>query len=149
VFTYGNTVRKVLSTPPVEGYNHQEAKLDFHRRLASKLAQIQDLGKGLRVKSQICVSDLMTEHVTKINESTSRADVRNLMSAHRMRHLLVENDAGLLAGIRLLAGIISDRDLSQRRGKTAKEIMTSDPCACSPSSPIGDALALMLGKRIS
>jgi signal-transduction protein with cAMP-binding, CBS, and nucleotidyltransferase domain len=64
------------------------------------------------------------------------------MAERQCRHLLV-------LGHGCLEGIISDRDLSVRRGQTARDLMTRDPATVDPSTTVFDAVSQMLARHIS
>ena len=65
------------------------------------------------------------------------------MRDQHVRHVLVSHDR------RSLTGIISDRDLHERSGATAEDIMTPNPIAVRPDMAIGPAISIMVEKRIS
>jgi predicted transcriptional regulator len=64
------------------------------------------------------------------------------MHDSRIRHLLVVHGQEL-------QGIISDRDVAERTGRTAANIMTRNPIAVSPDTPAIQAITTMLAGRFS
>ena len=89
------------------------------------------------------VQHLMSKHVLAIRANTPSHQVAEKMRHGKIRHLLVCGKDGKLLGI------ISDRDLAQRGGQTASDIMTPEPVAVSPEMPVGPAITIMLGRGIS
>ena len=93
--------------------------------------------------NRVEVRQLMTRGPLTVTPETSVDRMREMMGDRRLRHLLVCDPSGRLLGI------VSDRDLSYRDGKTAGELMTPDPIAVSPEMPIGPAITMLLDKHIS
>jgi acetoin utilization protein AcuB len=101
----------------------------------------QDMAAVLR--SQVEVRHVMSTRLVTVGPLTPAGEIRGLMSSQRMRHLLVCDDEGNLLGI------VSDRDLKQRKGKSASALMTRRPLTISPESPVSTAITLMLDRHIS
>lgn len=116
---------------------------DLNARILAKHNQIRELTSALKNKDHITVSDLMTEKITVVDQHAPLTKVRELMTVHRTRHLLVQDANSLLVGI------ISDRDLARNRGRKAQDVMTHHPTSVAPDRPISDAVGLALSKRIS
>ena len=116
---------------------------DLHNRMIAKHNQIRQLTAALSQRDHITVSDLMTSQLTAVSQETSISEIRELMGSNRTRHLLVQDEN------KLLIGIISDRDLTKRTRGRASDFMTRDPATVTPGCPISDAVALVLGKRVS
>jgi CBS domain-containing protein len=91
----------------------------------------------------ITVRHLMTTKLTTVAPSTSVEELCRQMHDTRIRHLLV------VESHRELLGIISDRDVVQRTGRTAANIMTANPATVTPDTPAIQAISLMLGGRFS
>jgi CBS domain-containing protein len=93
--------------------------------------------------SDLPVSLIMTKSVERILPHTPRPELRARMKQTKMRHLLVCDKAGGLLGV------ISDRDLGTRAGKTAGEIMTPSPITVPPTLGLVPAVTLMINRGIS
>ncbi len=91
----------------------------------------------------VIVRHLMTTQLTTVDSSATTEEICQLMHDTRIRHLLVVEGAGKLLGI------ISDRDLAHRSGRTAGQIMTRDPVTVTPETPAIQAISMMLGGRFS
>ena len=98
--------------------------------------------------SEIAQTDLVT-----VAPEASLAKVLHLLNRKGLRHLLVVQDGRLV-------GIISDRDVKSvlalsagpegaDRYRTAGQIMTRDPITIAPTSPVEEAVRLMVPARIS
>ncbi len=113
----------------------------------------------MRDLSELRVRDVMNADVTTIgrNEKADLAD--ELMSVGRIRHLVVLDEDGSLAGV------LSRRDLfrgslasalgfgSHAQARTfkllrVKEIMTCDPQTVGPEAPLAEAAAQMVRHKI-
>jgi CBS domain-containing protein/Flp pilus assembly pilin Flp len=92
--------------------------------------------------SQIEVRHVMSRHVRAVQPATSVADLRTLMESERFHHLLV------LAQDKLV-GVVSDRDMRGRSGRRAADVMTAAPTTVAPSTPIGQAITILLHHQIS
>jgi len=89
------------------------------------------------------VRDLMTDRLTGVSPSTSQKEVQQIMADNQMRHLLVRDAQGRLLGI------ISDRDIHERNGRTAADVMSPRPITVSPDTVLNLAISTMLANRIS
>ncbi len=120
--------------------------LGAQQRLVEKRQQIRrllsrDFENSTDFKTQ--VRHLMSKHLRVVPPRLPVAKVRETMNDEHVRHILVCEEG------RSLVGIISDRDLKEREGETAGDIMTSTPIIVSPEMAIGPAISVMIGKRIS
>jgi CBS domain-containing protein len=95
------------------------------------------------ITSDITVRDIMTAPPEMLSENTSIYSVRNTMKTLRVHHAFVQDKHGRLSGV------ISDRDLTQRRGFRARHIMTRSPISVGPECTPMRAVGLMISKRIS
>lgn len=116
------------------------------QRLVEKRQQIRrllsrDFENSTDFKTQ--VRHLMSKHLRVVSPRLPVAEVRETMNDEHVRHLLVCEEG------RSLMGIISDRDLKEREGETAGDIMTSGLFTVPPEMAIGPAISVMIGKRIS
>jgi acetoin utilization protein AcuB len=93
------------------------------------------------------VQDVMTEGVYTVSEGAPAEDAWDVMSAKRVRHLVV-TDGGRIAGI------LSDRDAGGRQGaavrrnRTVGELMTRHVVPVPPTTPLRKAANLMRGRSI-
>jgi CBS domain-containing protein len=85
----------------------------------------------------------MSRRLFLVKPQTSLEEVRALMDEHKLRHLLVCDAAGLLVGL------ISDRDLTARNGKTAGHVMTTELLTVEPRALVQPAITLLINKQIS
>ena len=104
------------------------------------------------------VRDIMTTNVVTIPSSTSIADAKRIMEAHRFRRLPVV-DKGKLVGIvteRRLESVSPSKatsltiwELSYLLDKTTvKEIMERDVVTASPDMTVEESLALAQGQKV-
>jgi CBS domain-containing protein len=91
----------------------------------------------------ITVRQLMTKNLKTIAANTAVGELRQWMHDIRIRHLLV------VRGEDQLVGIVSDRDVTQREGRTAADIMTRNPVTVGPDTPAIQAISAMLSGRFS
>jgi len=94
-------------------------------------------------QNRICVRHLMSRDLLTIPPSMPVEEIGSLMKENEIRHLLVTGKKGQLLGI------ISDRDIRNRTGSLASEIMTRQPETTTPSSPVGQIITLMMHQHIS
>ncbi|MBM4091263.1 MAG: CBS domain-containing protein [Planctomycetes bacterium] len=119
---------------------------DMLARLLDKRQQIRRLlSRGLEdaAAQEVEVQHLMSKALVAIAPSTPLDEVVTTMTDRRIRHLLVCHHG------RQLLGIISDRDIKERSGNAAEDIMTRDPMTVAPDAPVAPAITLMLTKSIS
>ena len=96
------------------------------------------------------VADVMTSKVITLRPHHEFNYAVKLMNDRTFRHCVVVDGGGKLVGI------ISDRDIlralarySNWQSKTLEQIMTPTPYVVKRNTPISDAVAKMLGKRIN
>ena len=94
-------------------------------------------------ENQLLVHHLMTRDLVAVEPNTKREEMIALMDENRTHHLLVCRNRDQLLGV------VSDRDLSGRPGKTAEDIMTSPPFTVAADSPLNPAVAYLINKNIS
>ena len=97
----------------------------------------------LMLKNRIEVRHLMTRDLLIVSPGTTAEEMTTLMDENRVRHLLVCGDDGRLLGI------VSNRDLSERRGDSARAIMTPSPRTVSSDTPISAAITCLVDENIS
>jgi CBS domain-containing protein len=108
-----------------------------------ELLKMLHFNVGLLTTNEIVVRHLMTANPATVLPGTKVEDVKSLMEARRCHHLLVcGKDLELL-------GVISDRDLRGRMGRTAQQIMTPQPNFVSPETPLGIAITHLVARQIS
>jgi acetoin utilization protein AcuB len=111
-----------------------------------KRHQHQIYNKIQKEKSYIeRAKDIMTRKVVTIQEQTTLKEIQLKMTAHKIHHLPVMGDEGLLVGI------VSDRDLFKHLDsqKTAAEIMSQKLIIALDSTPIKDIAQVFILKNIS
>jgi CBS domain-containing protein len=126
----------------------QEANLPraLHATFVEKRQQILRVLTGHTRRNPgecVTVRHLMTTRLTTVSTSTTVEEICRLMHDTRIRHLLV------VRGEAELLGIISDRDVAHRAGRTAEQIMTRNPTTVTPETPAIQAISMMLGGRFS
>lgn len=115
-------------------------------RALEKRTRVRDLFAGdiaALFSDRVEVRSLMSEAPETVPPTMSAEEVAAAMRRHRVRHVLVSAVYGKVLGI------ISDRDVRSRNGRTAAELMTADPVCISPSAMLGEAVDLMLEKNVS
>src|SRR5688572_24101253 len=105
------------------------------------------------------VSDIMTRDVLKLNRNDSLTTADDVMRLGRIRHVVVVDDDGSVAGV------LSQRDLflggllralgygSHAKAQAlatmeVKEAMIADPVTTTPATPLADAARVMLDRKI-
>ena len=97
------------------------------------------------------VADIMTTPIVTVAHDVLLEKARELMDSRRIRHLPVTRASsdGERPG---LVGMISDRDLLRDRSASpstlASEIMTTSVLTAEPDTPLNEAAAVMLERRI-
>jgi CBS domain-containing protein len=96
------------------------------------------------------VADVMTGKVVTLSPHHSFSDVANLMNDRFFRHCVVVDSHAKIVGV------ISDRDIMRAlarnpnsRTKSLDQIMTRNPITVRRNTPILEAVAKMLSKRIN
>jgi CBS domain-containing protein len=94
-------------------------------------------------QSRIQVCHLMSHRLLTVARDAPADQLDKMMQENKVRHLLVCETNGKLAGV------ISDRDLRNRTGKTAADLMTPNPHVVSRNDPLGQVITLMMHRHIS
>jgi diguanylate cyclase (GGDEF)-like protein len=97
----------------------------------------------LLTQNRIQVRHLMTRQPSTVLPKATVEEMRQVMTAGRVRHLLVCDEDGRLLGV------VSNRDFHERCGRTAKELMTRKPHTIHVNSPLGPAITYLVEKHIS
>jgi len=119
---------------------------DLSKRVFEKRQEILKILSGDwtgTARGEIEVGKLMSRNLCTIEANEPRSEVEALIHNQSLRHVIVVDGKGAVLGM------ISDRDLQNRSGKRASQIMTPDPFTVSPHSPITPAVTLLVNRRIS
>ncbi len=140
--------RKTKSEPPKAGEpellpavpERLEAQFIAKRQ---QILQVLDRELWCVFDGRIVVQDILTECPTTVRPDTTIATVRSLLQKERIHHVLVVDVQGQLLGV------ISDRDFSESKGATAAAIMSRRPESVGKTTPVVNAISLMLDRSIS
>ncbi len=135
--------QKDMSEPVIDVEQVTDQNSDA--RLFAKRQQIlATLVNDVRALSfgEVAVRHVMSSRLLTVAPNSTLAEVRETMTEKKLRHMLVCD------GDRLL-GIISDRDLARKSGRTAADVMTPSPMSVPPDTLLSPAVTLMMRKRIS
>ncbi|MDQ6999755.1 MAG: PAS domain S-box protein, partial [Mariprofundus sp.] len=99
---------------------------------------------------QIQVKDVMTSPVITVAEDANIFQVYDLLSTRKIRHMVVIDDAGLIAGLATLTNILGGLSIEYFvELKQIANIMSQNICTLKPDDTVQQALELMTDKRIS
>jgi CBS domain-containing protein/Flp pilus assembly pilin Flp len=128
-----------------EQLNEEPAELSHDDLFAKRQQILRILSTDIAalLESRLEVRHLMSRHLLTVRPEATRPELAALMEEHNLRHLLVCDSAGQLQGI------ISDRDLTSRRGKQAVHLMTTDLMAVEAHAQVNPAITLLINKKIS
>jgi CBS domain-containing protein/Flp pilus assembly pilin Flp len=124
----------------------ETCELDLQKRIFAKRQDVLRVlanDPSLMTTNQITVRHLMTPRPLVVSPETDIDKLRELMLDNRIHHLLVCEKTDQLVGV------LSDRDLHQRPGKTARALMTPNPCTVSSDTPLSVAISCLINRRIS
>lgn len=93
--------------------------------------------------SDLPVALVMSRQIERIEPRMPREELRPRMKSAKVRHLAVCDDRGVLLGV------VSDRDLGTREGKTAAEIMSRSPITVNSELGLIPAVTLMINRGFS
>lgn len=113
---------------------------NFRKRQEIQRCLLRHFDEALQ--SRIEARHVMSRKVRTVDPGTPVSDLKALMEMEGFHHLLVMRDDKLL-------GIISDRDVANRRGRTAANIMTPRPQTIAPTTQLSQVITLALQRRIS
>ena len=118
---------------------------DIDHRFTKRQEILRILTRDMKMllESRMTVGQLMSRVVTVIPGSTRKDEMLDMMKGGKIRHLMVCRDRAELQGV------ISDRDVHQKEGDIAMDIMTANPITVSPDSPINPAVTQLIEKHIS
>lgn len=94
------------------------------------------------ISSELVVAELMTTGPKSVARDCTREELSRIMDEMNLHHTLVVENNQLL-------GIISDRDLKNRQGETAGDLMTAAPRTVSPTTRVSEAIEIILRQRFS
>lgn len=113
---------------------------NFRKRQEIQRCLLRHFDEALQ--SRIEARHVMSRKVRAVDPGTPVNDLKALMEMEGFHHLLVMRDDKLL-------GIISDRDVANRKGRTAANIMTARPQTITPTTLLSQVITLALQRRIS
>lgn len=119
---------------------HPPARLVAKRKVVSGVLASETRGQR---RGRLIVRQVMTEAVVVAPPTASLKTVTNLLMSSPLRHVLVCDQGGRLLGV------ITDRDLRNRHGRCAADIMTRDPACVPPGALLGPAVTMMVDQQIS
>ncbi|UUO09120.1 CBS domain-containing protein [Blastopirellula sp. J2-11] len=97
----------------------------------------------LLLENQIEVRSLMSTQVVRVAPGRSVVEMRRLMNAQHLRHLVVVDET------ERAVGVISDRDLLAAKDGVAADLMHSPVMAISPQSMLLPTVSHMIENNIS
>ncbi|MBL8826968.1 MAG: CBS domain-containing protein [Planctomycetaceae bacterium] len=120
-------------------------KHDQARFVAKRQEILRTLSKDVRflMESHVDVQKVMSNRVLTVLPQTTFEQVALLMKENHVRHLLVTSAQ------QELLGVISDRDVARANSGTAQSIMTANPACVTLTTPIRNAISMMLERHIS
>jgi len=124
---------------------NKEVKYVQPKLIAKRQRILQVLAENFdrMLRSTLPIRLLMSPKVATVKTDMSAADVKKLMQELEIRHVMVVNAEGQLVGV------ISDRDVKGKTGKTAAALMTANPITVSPDIEVSPAVTIMLDNSIS
>jgi|GEM_PF-294391 len=139
--------RRAWSQPKVPGLNVPGPSVETIRnRAEAKRKQLWHAflnDPEMLGQNRVRVRHVMTRDVLSISPTATREEISREFLASRVSHLVVCGHEGAVLGV------ISNRDLNQRGGKTAAEIMTGAVVTISPDATVVSAISLLIERRIS
>ena len=109
--------------------------------------------------SELCVRDIMTKTVKTVDRNDSLATADDIMRLGRIRHIVVVDEDGALAGVLsqrdlFLGGLLKALGYGTHAKANAlqmlvvKEAMVADVVTTTPDTPLPRAAASMLARQI-
>ena len=131
--------------PPAEEAEAEEPAALPDRLFSKRQALLRLFTDNLAalMERDLLVKHLMSRHLECVEPGEKLTEVKRRMAEKRIRHLVVCSGDGRLRGI------LSDRDINSRTGKTVGDIMTRDPLITAPDAPVNPAVTLMIQRGIS
>ena len=119
------------------------AEVDHRFAKRHDILRILTRDMAMVMENRLTVGQLMSRVLTTIPGNTHRDKILTTMHSGKIRHLLVCRDGDELQGV------ISDRDVHQKTGAKARDIMTANPITVSPDTAINPAVTMLIDKHIS
>ena len=119
---------------------------DLDQRLGARrqdLLRLLSQDPAVLFKNQLSVRHLMTTELITVTPGASCQQVAEMMRESRIRHLLVCGPE------RQLLGVVSDRDLYSKSGKTAEELMGKQLKVVSPDTLASPAITYLIQSGVS
>jgi CBS-domain-containing membrane protein len=88
------------------------------------------------------VKDIMSKDVLKISQSATIDELTAILTRHRITGLPVLDNKGKLAGV------VSEFDVIDKKGKTVADIMSKKPITIAATAPVAEAAKLFVKHRI-
>jgi len=126
---------------PLAGLTKKERRCLFKKR--QQILNILSNDRLSVMTDEMRVSHVASHKLITVNLTTPLEEIADLIDAKGIRHLLVVDDRGNLAGV------ISDRDLHERNGLIAASIMTKDPMTVDSNQLVSQVVTAMLHSHIS
>jgi len=117
-----------------------ERDLVFEKR--HNLLRLFNADVGMLMTSRILVRHVMSDKLHTTSPQTPVEEVARLMQQKKFRHALVCDRRGRLVGL------ITIRAVEDAHGKTAADIMQSDPLTVRPDSPLSPAITQLIKQRL-
>lgn len=131
----------VENDDPEDPPTNIEADHRFVKR--QHILRILNQDMAMLLESRLTVRQLMSHNITVIPANMRCDEVLETMRNGKIRHLMVCRDGDQLQGV------ISDRDVHQKTGEKASDIMTANPVTVSPDSAINPAVTQLVKMHIS
>jgi CBS domain-containing protein len=124
-----------------------------------RLSPVANLHPRRSTMNDLCVRDLMKRDVVTLERNESLATADDVMRLGRIRHIVVLDEEGDLAGVLsqrdlFLGGLLKALGYGTRAKSRAletlvvKEAMTAEVVTTTADTPIADAASLMLARKI-
>lgn len=128
---------------PEESAESQAAKLTRLQAKRESLLRVLLNNTDVLMKSDLEVRHLMTRRVLCVSADATREEVQQILTDNQVHHLMVCDAQGKLVGL------LSDRDVLGRRGKTVREMMTPRPRTIDPHASVNVAITILSTGRFS
>jgi len=100
--------------------------------------------------AQLHIRDVMTTPVITVDESTNIFQAYDMLNTKKIRHIVVVDKDGFIAGLATLTNILGGLSIEYFiELKQVSNIMSQNICTLSPHDRVQQALDLMAEKRIS
>lgn len=134
----------------LQGAAEEEAPAELHKPQQDEIFKkrqriLNVLASGIQRLSEegLEVGHIMTAPVVSVPQNATVDEVRQVMTEHRFRHLMVCDEACRPVGV------ISDRDVRSRKGPLAKDIMNKPRMVVGVHDRVAPAITWMMSERVS